>query len=224
MKHAILNTEDGSSTLYNELVDDTYHSIHGAITESKMVYVENGFCYASNFEKKEIKIFEVGFGTGLNALLTASECCKRKIKVHYHSVEAFPLDTSILQNLNYSEFLEKDECDSLLANIQFCNWNEEVKINDYYSLYKEFAKLEDCEIPLNFYNVVYYDAFGPSKQPEMWSFELIEKICLGIKQNGVFVTYSTKGELKRMLVKLGFKVEKLQGPLGKREVLRAIKI
>lgn len=224
MKNSILHTEDGSSTIYSESVDDTYHSIHGAITESKMVYIENGFCYTADIFKEEIRVFEVGFGTGLNAFLTAIECQNRNTKVYYHAVEAFPVDFSLIQNLNYSKIVNQDTSHSIFVNMHNCNWDKKVKINEFFSLYKEHGKLEGVKIIPNSYNLVYYDAFGPSKQSEMWTFEMIEKVCLGIQKKGVFVTYSTCGELKRMLVKLGFNIEKLQGPPGKREVLRAVKI
>ncbi len=225
MKNTIISTEDGSFSIYNELVDDTYHSIHGAITESQIVYIENGFCYTyKNFVDKEIRIFEVGFGTGLNALLTAIESYNNKIKVIYHTIEAFPLETNIMNELNFSEIIGGEISSQLFSKINCCKWNDIVNIHDFFSLKKEHIKLESCDILQNDYNLVYYDAFGPSKQPEMWTVELLEKVCLGLKQYGTFVTYSTKGDLKRMLKSFGFIVEKLNGPPGKREVLRAIKL
>lgn len=224
MKFEILKTDDGSSTLKNNLIDDTYHSVHGAINESRIVYLENGFHYTLKSFNTSINIFELGFGTGLNTLLTAIECNKLKIKVNYHAIEAFPIDLSVIQHLNYSEIMNDDSSKKIFSDIHQCKWNEWINISNYFSLIKEQNKLEDCKLESEKYHLVYYDAFGPSKQPEMWTYDMIYKVCSGITQNGVFVSYSTKGELKRMLKNLGFNIEKLHGPKGKREVLRAVKL
>lgn len=223
MENSLLVSEDGSSTLYNPMFDDTYHSIHGAITESNLVYIQNGFCQAEENFNSSLNILEIGFGTGLNALLTALACEKLMRKVNYQTIEAFPISIEMIKGLNYPELLNKPFAKEYFKSIHQCNWEIPIEINRFFTFWKQKTTLEQAEIIENSMDVVYYDAFGPSKQGEMWTPEILEKVALSVRKKGVFVTYSTNGVLKRVLKSLEFKVEKVQGPPGKREVLKAIK-
>lgn len=219
----IVMSQDGSTTLYSHRFNDSYHSVNGAIDEANLVYIKNGFENAINTFKNDINVFELGFGTGLNALLTILTAKEKEIKIHYESIEAYPIEPTEIEKLNYSERIQHDFSDEVFKKIHQTEWNVETElINDIHFI-KRNIRLEDMPMLKPIYHLVYYDAFGPSKQAEMWAEERIEKIANGIVKNGIFVTYSTCGELKRTLRNLNFQIEKLPGPKGKREVLKATK-
>jgi tRNA U34 5-methylaminomethyl-2-thiouridine-forming methyltransferase MnmC len=216
MNLSIQNTTDGSQTIYSEYFQETYHSIHGAITESLHVFIAAGLnsCNGSN-----ISVFETGFGTGLNALLTMLEAEKLKKKIVYHSIELFPLDKDIIQSLNYSSSLNFDQ--SLFEKMHETPWNEEVEITEHFSLKKIKADMLTYQHSAQ-YHVVYFDAFSPSRQPEMWTEEIFARLASSMYPGGILTTYCAQGHVRRTLQKTGFTVERLPGPPGKREMLRGI--
>lgn len=217
----LIVTEDGSHSLSVPELDETYHSSHGAIQESNHVFIKHGLLHwAENNPGKPIKIFEVGFGTGLNAFLTAIEADKKNIQVQYQSIELYPIDKEFVGQLNYPAQLE--ESSSLFEALHQASWEESIKINETFNLFKTKGSLIDFEFSET-YDLIYFDAFAPSKQPELWEYPIIEKCYNALNKNGIFVTYSAKGQLKRDLKKAGFKLETLPGPPGKFEMVRAIK-
>lgn len=219
-----LITEDGSHTLYIPELKETYHSIHGAIQESNYVYLEMGLNFFVGKEhKKNIKIFEVGFGTGLNALLVAIYAESNHINVQYESLDAFPLLSSEIIKLNYTDLIKHLQVAELFHKIHESPWDKWMEISPRFLLQKVSNTLQDYEAQRQF-DVCFYDAFAPSKQPEMWELAMLKKVwgLLGI--NGVFVTYCAKGQLKRNLKEIGFAVDSLPGPPGKFEMVRATKI
>lgn len=212
----IILTEDGSHTLFVREMNEHYHSIHGAIRESQHIFISLGFdvCRA-----EPLSILEVGFGTGLNAFLTLLQSIKNSRKVHYTSLEKYPLAKETTDQLNYHTFFG-DKTKELFDLIHSAPWNTNVSISNNFTLNKVETDLTKS-IPPGDYDLIYFDAFGPDKQPEMWSKDVICKIAGYTKENGLFVTYSAKGELKRNLRACGFDVSLLPGPPGKRQIIRA---
>jgi tRNA U34 5-methylaminomethyl-2-thiouridine-forming methyltransferase MnmC len=212
-------TSDGSHTIYVPELDEHYHSIHGAVQESEFIFIKSGFdfCHAS-----PLNILEVGFGTGLNALLTAVRSMKGKRRVKYTSIEKYPIDEKTILSLNHKQFA--GEAGNEVFNlIHSSPWDIDVKICENFNLIKIEGDLTNKPHHGN-YDLIYFDAFGPDKQPEMWTKEIFSLIASVTKTNGVFVTYSAKGEVKRNLRACGFEVSLLPGPPGKRQIIRAIKI
>ena len=222
MDRKIIQTADGSNTVLIPEMDVTYHSQHGAIQESMHVFIKAGFCYQSGrLERPDpINIFEMGFGTGLNAFLTAIEAANKKVKVYYMAVEQFPLNQEEFISLNYSETLKHKEWFNALHE---CNWNEDSPINEYFTLRKENTDISSFSTSEQF-NIIYYDAFAPNAEPELWSEEIFKKLCSMLLPGGILVTYCSKGSVRRAMQSAGFAIEKIPGPPGKREMVRAIKI
>jgi len=215
----ITKTSDGSDTLYSEEMMESYHSLNGAVQESMHVFIEAGF---NKLDKPLARIFEVGFGTGLNCLLTWREARRRKINVEYESIEAFPISKEIQDCLNYCEVVTElgPEAFQLLHD---SNWNEWQTIEkDLFSLRKIKADFTKYQLKSR-YDLVYYDAFAPNKQPSLWEEEILAKLYSAMNPGGILVTYCAMGEVRRRLQRLGFITERLPGPPGKREMLRAIK-
>jgi tRNA U34 5-methylaminomethyl-2-thiouridine-forming methyltransferase MnmC len=221
MKMELVDTSDGSPTIFLPEMDEQYHSLYGAVTESNHVFIQNGLLY---YSASDPVIFEVGFGTGLNCLLTAHWAGREKREVSYVTIEKFPLSDNIIKQLNYGRFIA-DAGEQLFSAIHAYPWNREVQVTPYFSLLKIQADfiLTDRELPQKC-NVVYFDAFGPDKQPEMWTQALFNRIYQLMQPGGIFVTYSAKGEVRRRLISSGFGVEKIPGPPGKKEMLRGIKM
>lgn len=217
----IITTSDGSHSLLNVELNETYHSIHGAIQESTHVFIKMGLEYAQekNFNKP-ISIFELGFGTGLNALLTLNYSLQHKTKIVYTSIDESPLPAEIWSQLNYPPLINlKQEFETIHRS----TWGTSEPITPDFCLLKLHTTFQQLEVPYRGYDLIYYDAFAPSKQPELWSFSILEKISQGLKPGGVMVTYCAKGQLKRDLTTLGLIVETLSGPPGKKEMVRAVK-
>lgn len=214
----IITTSDGSHTIYVPELNEHYHSVHGAVLESSMVFIENGFRYCRS---ENVSVFEAGFGTGLNALLTLTECIRDHRSVNYTAIEKYPLSQKITDEINHWAYAGA-EYRELFNAIHSSQWNTPVRITDGFTLTKLQGDLITDGIT-GLYDIVYFDAFAPSKQPEIWSDQVIRKMAGITNNNGIFVTYSCKGDLKRLLRKYGFTVKLLPGPPGKREVLRAIK-
>jgi len=216
-------TADGSHTLHLPGLAEHYHSVHGAIAESLHIFIHAGLDEVSR-SRDEISILEIGFGTGLNALLTCIESNRKAISVNYSSIELYPLKEEIYSELNYPELIDFPGADEIFKKLHSSSWNQNNPITESFSLHKIHSSLEDYLPPAGFFDLVYFDAFGPDVQPGMWSEEVFKKMALALKSNGILVTYSTKGTIKRNLKAAGFDIEKLPGPKGKREILRAKKI
>ncbi len=223
MKRVIEHTADGSATLFIPEMDEHYHSIKGARTESQHIFVDMGL---KATEKDEVRILEVGFGTGLNAILTLENAKILKKHVRYTGIELYPLEWEVVKALDYSQTPE-------FELLHTAPWQQETIINANFALLKlhsdintMFIKRDENSIEnlYQLYDIVYFDAFAPEKQPEMWSQELFDAIYQSMSHNGILTTYCAKGVVRRMLQASGFIVERLQGPPGgKREILRATK-
>jgi tRNA U34 5-methylaminomethyl-2-thiouridine-forming methyltransferase MnmC len=223
LKREIIITGDGSSTIHIPEWNEQYHSKHGALQEAKHVFINTGLIpYIKNNNKTEISILEIGFGTGLNALVTWEEAAVQNTSVKYIGVEAYPLASEEVEKLNFVEVLKDPEAESFFKDIHASEWEEEVEITAGFNLTKQkkfFQDIEDHEL----YDLVYFDAFGARVQPELWSVEIFKKMFNALKSNGVLVTYAAKGSVRRAMLEVGFGVERLPGPPGKREMLRATK-
>ena len=220
----LIQTGDGSSSLLNVTLNETYHSTHGAVQESVHVFIKNGLQYfIEKNHPASVSVFEVGFGTGLNALLTLLFAEENKIQIDYTSIEVFPIDWRIASQLNYPVLLGGEGTKNYFQQLHQAEWDKKIKINDSFSLLKVKTSILDFESSYNQFDVIFFDAFAPAKQPEMWSLQVLERIVRAMKPDGVFVTYCAKGQVKRDLKSLGMLVESLPGPPGKREMVRATK-
>ena len=221
----LLITEDGSHTVKNLELDETYHSIHGAIQESNLVYIKNGLEYViKEVKPDEIKILEVGFGTGLNALLTAVNPATEKINIQYDAIEPHPLPFELTSQLNYPDQLNHSKGKSYLEALHMAPWEERTELTSNFTIHKHQADIQKTILEKDHYDVVYFDAFAPNKQPQLWDLDILASIVESIKTARIFVTYSAKGQLKRDLKSLGMTVESLAGPPGKAQVIRALKL
>lgn len=214
-------TKDGSHTLFNEELNEHYHSTFGAIQESKHIFIEAGLKYQLN-KFNQINLLEVGFGTGLNVLLSFDQSTSVK-NIEYWGIEAYPVTDDLISNLNYGEILKSEFLTSTLKKIHKAEWNKEIALSLNFKLHKKWSKIEDAVLPNNYFNLVYFDAFAPDVQSELWTVDVFKKLYESMTENGILVTYSVKGVVKRALKSAGFKIEKLPGPIGKREILRAMK-
>lgn len=209
-------TDDGSATLYVKELDEHYHSVKGALTESEHIFRDCAFLYRSKGER--VRVLEVGFGTGLNAVVTAM-AANEEHPVHYISIEKYPVDSDTLSQLKYGEIVDK----TLYNKIVDAEWNREVEITPFFTLEKIEGDYLTDNLP-SFIDVIYFDAFAPEKQPEMWTREAFERLYASANIDAVLTTYCSKGVIRRMLADIGFKVERIAGPKnGKREILRATK-
>ena len=223
MERKIILTEDGSHTVSIPEMGVTYHSIHGAIQESHHVFIQAGLHYIPDTLKTPcICIFEIGFGTGLNALLTYNEAEKNQLEIYYETIEPFPLNESEVKSLNYCEQLNRPDLQPLFEKMHSCEWEKEINLSPFFTLKKSTASLINY-LPNKPVNLMYFDAFDPNVQPELWTKEVFKKMFSILQSNGVLVTYSSKGDVRRAMEESGFKVEKIPGAKGKREMIRAIK-
>ncbi|MDR2562549.1 MAG: tRNA (5-methylaminomethyl-2-thiouridine)(34)-methyltransferase MnmD [Prevotellaceae bacterium] len=211
-------TDDGSHTLYNNQLGESYHSLRGAVQESRHVFVDAGFEYFAS--KDNFRILEIGFGTGLNVLLAMLEARKRKLKVYFETIEAFPVAEKTIAQLNYADVLECEIQD--FAYLHKLTWNEIHFLDDFrfQKLHLDLATYLAGETGKDF-DIIYFDAFSPNTQPEMWTQEVFEALRKTLVPQGILLTYSSKGTVKQALRAAGFKVERLSGIGGKRHVLRA---
>lgn len=220
LKRIIVESADGSHTLHVPDLKEHYHSHKGAIQESQYVFLKMGFEEMTHLT--ELNILEVGFGTGLNALLTYFKSQPSQI-VRYTALEAYPLPTDILDKLNYPVLIEEGDAIAVFEKIHLATWEEWQVLKPDFELKKVHAKLEDFSCGVQ-YDLVYYDAFAPHAQPELWEYTVFRKLFEMMAKDGVLVTYCAKGQVRRDLQAAGFKVERLPGPPGKREMLRARKV
>ena len=214
-------TADGSHTLYVEGLDETYHSVHGAIQEALHVYIKGGLNYFHN--KAQINVLEIGFGTGLNTFLTFQESTNNKIHVNYTAIEAYPVDIELIGQLNYLRELKVTKAEkAVFYELHNSEWGRGVNINSSFQFTKLHSGIEEY-VPQQKFDVIYFDAFGPRVQPGMWTKSIFEIMHASLVKNGILVTYCAKGSVKRTLKEIGFLVENIPGPPGKREMTRAIK-
>jgi len=218
MKKHLVKTADGSSSIYIPEMDEHYHSSNGAIQEALHVFVENGIKLS---DEKQLNIFELGFGTGLNALISMIYS-EGNEKIKYHSIEAYPVDNDLIEGVNYCSLLGL-EYQKTFELMHRCSWDMEVEISEYFSLKKIHSKIENYVLQENYYDFIFYDAFGPRAQSEMWELDVLEKMYSGLKIGGSLVTYCAQGQFKRNLKTLGFQVQAMKGPPGKREMTIGIK-
>lgn len=223
MKRSIITTSDGSKTIQIEGWNEQYHSIHGALQEAKHVYINAGLKTFLERQPKQnaLTVLEIGFGTGLNALLTALESLNISQEICYHGIEAYPVEAEELQALGYHTLIGSNP--SIFQNIHNCSWHETHKILPHFSIVKRQAFFSDIA-EVNVFDVIYFDAFGPRVQPNLWIESIFKKMYEALRPNGLLVTYCAKGSVRRCMQAVGFEVERLPGPPGKREMLRAIKL
>ncbi|MFT5848370.1 tRNA (5-methylaminomethyl-2-thiouridine)(34)-methyltransferase MnmD [Psychroserpens sp.] len=224
MQRKIITTADGSKTIQIEDWNEQYHSVHGAIQEANHVYLKHGLLFYSSEmlaqQKSEISILEIGFGTGLNTLLTQLKAEELNQPINYVGVEAFPISSEELAQLNYASELKVSS--ETLNQLHNCSWEEVHQISDVFKLKKQQQYFKDISAE-NQFDVIYFDAFGARVQPELWTEDIFKIMHKALKQNGVLTTYAAIGKVRRTLMALGFEVERLEGPPGKRHMLRAVK-
>lgn len=211
MKKEIIQTRDGSSSLFIPELNETYHSRFGAIQEAKHVFIKNGL---SLMNDKSVSILEIGFGTGLNTFITFLETQKHNFNVNYVGVEAYPLEYEIIKQLNYVDNLNASESRHLFDEIHTSKWNVTHELSNNFSLTKRKQKFQEIDENEN-YDIIYFDAFGFDVQPELWSVEIFEKMYKALKNNGILVTYACRSSIKKAMLEVGFSVEKLPGAPGK---------
>ncbi len=219
----IIRTADGSSSLFVPEMGEHYHSVNGAITESIHIFINAGLKYVMN-DQNPVRILEIGFGTGLNAFLTWHEARAAKINVHYTAIEKYPLKQEVYHQLNYPELMGYPFGEECFMKIHELQWDAPHEVMEHFILHKINTDIEDYYPGKDRFDLVYFDAFGPGFQPDMWTTDLFKKMATALRPGGILVTYSTKGTVKRSVKEAGFRIEKLPGPIGKREILRALVI
>jgi tRNA U34 5-methylaminomethyl-2-thiouridine-forming methyltransferase MnmC len=222
MIRKIITTKDGSKTIHLPDWNESYHSQHGAYQEAMHVFIQSGLNQISE-QIKIIDILEVGFGTGLNALISLREAKLTKRKVNYEGLEAFPVTKEEWDAMEYTELESLKNYKEEYEQLFLAPWNSPQNINSTFSMLKTKATLQEFSPENEAYNLIYFDAFGPRVQPEMWTPPIFKKLYHALQKNGIFVTYCCKGQVRRDLIAAGFEVEKIPGPPGKREMLRARK-
>ena len=221
MEPTLVITEDGSSTIFIAALDEHYHSVHGAIQESVHVFINAGLLQKIN-NSTEINILEIGFGTGLNTLLTCLQAEGKVCKINYTTIEKFPVSDEHVSLLNYSTQIEAPSTKEFFAAIHAARWEASETITNNFSIQKRKMNIEDVDFT-NQFDLIYFDAFAPSAQPELWTDLIFASMYKALKPNGLLVTYCAKGIVKRTMKSVGFVIEALPGPKGKREMTRAVK-
>lgn len=219
LEREILHTQDGSTTIHIKEWNECYHSKHGAIQEAKHVFIKNGLAL---FPNQSLSILEIGFGTGLNAFITYLEAKELGQTIDYVGVEAYPISEQELQSMNYLTELDALDSKNIFDKMHSAKWEDKIELSDTFSLTKRKQFFQDID-DIEKFDLIYFDAFGYRVQPELWSTEVFAKMYKALKPNSVLVTYAARGVVKRSMVEVGFTVEKLAGPPGKREMFRARK-
>jgi tRNA U34 5-methylaminomethyl-2-thiouridine-forming methyltransferase MnmC len=220
LQREILLTKDGSYTVAIPEMNVTYHSMHGALQESVHIFIKSGLQFAvPNILSETISVFEMGFGTGLNALLTLQEAIRLRRKIYYYTVELYPLAIEEAAALQQDALLDTG---NLAMRLHQANWEGDVAINEYFTIHKTKQSLLGATLPCQF-DVIYFDAFAPTDQPYLWTEPVFANLYQHLDTNGVLVTYSSKGTVRRAMQAAGFAVEKIPGPIGKAEIVRATK-
>lgn len=210
----IRKTQDGSDTMWSEQYQQTYHSVFGAVTESKHVFIEAGL---NQIQANLVHVFEMGFGTGLNALLTLEEALRKNNRVQYHAIESDPVSAGIAE-----QYRVAPELTGIFRQIHASDWNKEIQVTPWFTLMKSEGDL-NLWSPDMFYHLIYFDAFSPEAQPELWTPQVFAKMHAMLYPGGILTTYCAKGSVRRNMIAAGFHVERLPGPPGKREMLRGKK-
>jgi tRNA U34 5-methylaminomethyl-2-thiouridine-forming methyltransferase MnmC len=227
-------TEDGSHTLFSEMAGQTYHSSHGAVQESRHIFISQLSIKSRQLEvseqelidKSSLSVLEIGFGTGLNALLTAQWASESGVNVEYTTIELYPLGEEVYRELNYGRLLGDE---GLFLQLHKADWDAGVvEVTENFTIRKcksdivEWLRNAQCTMHnVQLFDVVFFDAFSPDAQPELWTEEVFRNVYALMKTGGVLMTYCAKGDVRRAMLAAGFKVEKLQGPPGKRHILKA---
>ncbi|GGG56984.1 tRNA (5-methylaminomethyl-2-thiouridine)(34)-methyltransferase MnmD [Bizionia arctica] len=225
MERKIITTADGSKTIQLVGLDEQYHSLHGALQEARHVFIKHGLQHVLQSQLKQnapISILEIGFGTGLNAMVTLFEVKNQSIKINYVGVEAYPVSKEEVLALDYQGLFPDLDSGNLYETIHAIKWEDIHEITSLFTLQKQQKFFHEI-VDLNLYNLIYFDAFGARIQPELWTEEIFKIMFDALKDQGVLVTYSAKGSVRRAMQAVGFIVERLPGPPGKREMLRATK-
>ena len=221
LKKEIVKTRDGSNTIFVPEFDETYHSTHGAIQESLHVFIRSGLKFKT--ELNDINVLEIGFGTGLNALLSFVDSEDSNRNINYTTLEAYPLKWNILNKLNYIDLICNGKYSTTYKKMHTCDWESFYELSPCFMLRKQNIKLQNVLFD-NEFDVVYFDAFAPRVQPDLWTEEVFTSMYKALKPGGVLVTYCAKGSVKRALRYVGFELQSIPGPPGKREMSRAIKL
>ncbi|MDB4835398.1 tRNA (5-methylaminomethyl-2-thiouridine)(34)-methyltransferase MnmD [Cyclobacteriaceae bacterium] len=220
-KIELIQSKDGSHTLRLPDMNETYHSIHGALNESRHVFISKG---VSQVNKQEITVFEVGFGTGLNLMTTLEYLVQNPgISINYITIEAFPLGNELISKINYNNLFEFDDASTLYQKAHLINWEKPYTLTPQLNLLKLHGDFTQIDLSKYKVDCIYFDAFAPNKQEEMWDIEVLKKCYDMLTEQGRFVTYCAKGQLKRDLKSIGFELKMKPGPPGKREMTTAIK-
>jgi tRNA U34 5-methylaminomethyl-2-thiouridine-forming methyltransferase MnmC len=219
MKREIIQTQDGSTTIHLTDLNESYHSKHGAIQEAYHVFIKHGL---SLFQGKSVSILEIGFGTGLNTFITYLEGLKSYHHINYTGIEAYPISSSEVSQMNYVQQLKATQAASVFEHIHQCPWEIPHSISPEFTLTKRQQLFHDIT-DVNTYDLIYFDAFGFRVQPELWSEDVFQLMFNALKNEGVLVTYACRSSIKKAMLAVGFEVEKLPGAPGKREMLRAFK-
>jgi tRNA U34 5-methylaminomethyl-2-thiouridine-forming methyltransferase MnmC len=222
MEIKIVISEDGSNTLYLPHLNETYHSLHGAVQESEHVFLKHGLMHLAK-ENKKMTVLEVGFGTGLNALLSYRLAMNEGIQINYNTIEAYPLPEEIIRQLNYPTIFAAEKLDEFFRYLHSCDWDKDHRLSVNFLFHKYLTRLEDFNAGGLKADIIFYDAFAPGKQPEMWEPDKFEKIYSLLNKGGILVSYCASGQFKRNLKAAGFKIESLPGPPGKKEMTRGTK-
>lgn len=219
----VVSTGDGSHTLFIPALGEHYHSFHSSVREAYHVYVEAGLEWVLERVQGEVEVFEVGFGTGLNALVTALTAKEAGRSVHFNSIELYPLEPQMCSALNYCKHIEDAAASKIFESLHAAQWNEQAAIHSNFSLFKFQDDFMKWTPESNAYHLILFDAFGFRAQEELWSVDIFRKCLSMLKPGGALVTYASKGLVRRNMLEAGFLVEKLPGPPGKREMVRAVK-
>lgn len=222
MSNTILTTEDNSHTLFSEHFGAHYHSIHGALEESSHVFISAGLYYQYQKKKTELRIFEMGMGSGLNLFMTYIEAMELDLRIHYHCIESQPISSKEAESLNFPDVLQRPHLRSVFNSFHDTTWEKDHVLAPNFTFRKSKVSIEEFNEFLK-YDLIYFDAFAPSCQPELWLKPLHEKLYSQLDNLGCLVTYCSQGEFRRTLESVGYKIERLNGPGRKREMLRAIK-
>ncbi len=214
MLRKLKKTNDGSHTIYVPMLNEHYHSVNGAVKESEHIYAGAAFDFS---DKKFARVLEYGMGTGLNVLLTYLRAATDRRRVFYHAIEKYPLTKTEMELLNLSEYSPE-----IFRKIHEADWGREVQISETFALFKECADFREAA-PTGLFDVIYYDAFAPETQPALWTVKMFDRVYKLAAPGAVLTTYSSKGQVRRNMKQAGFIVQKLPGPPGKREIVRATK-
>lgn len=224
MKREIIKTADGSATIFLPEWNEHYHSKHGALQEARHVFIKTGLHhYLEKKSPESLSILEIGFGTGLNALITYFEAEDKGVKINYTGVEAYPVSSEEITALDYAESIAEKGASDVFKKLHETEWGKKEAISSFFQLQKEKMFFRDIRAE-NAYDLIFFDAFGPRVQPDLWTEKVFSLMYRALNNGGVLVTYSAKGSVRRAMQAVGFLVERLPGPPGKREMLRATRI